>query len=160
MTVVPSLDYTAWSKLFPEFGNGIVEEPTAALYWGVATRFVNNADDSRVPADPTTYEPRRTILLYVTAHIAKLQAPTVAGGAPSGLVGRISDAAEGTVNVSVALAADVEKRAGWYAQTPYGLTAWQMMGRFRTARYRHRGRGNPAAAGMIQLATGQWAWPR
>ena len=131
MTVVAS-DYTLWSLRYPEFGNGNVSEPLFNLYWAEAAMYCANDDCALIPADPTTYQPRLNILNALTAHVAALNA-TVAGQAPSPLVGRIASAGEGSVNVAVEL--DTPQSAAYFTQTKYGLAAWQMMASFRTARY-------------------------
>ena len=132
MTIVPA-NYTAWSLRVPEFGNGIVTEPLYDIYFAEASLYVANDDCALIPADATTFQPRASILQMVTAHIAKLNA-TINGQPPSPIVGRINQASEGSVSVGAEL--NTPQSAAWWAQTAYGLQAWQMCAPYRMARYR------------------------
>ena len=73
------------------------------------------------------------LLNMLTAHIAALNAPL--GGQPSSpLVGRVSNATEGTVTV----ATDNQYPPGsvqWYQQTKYGAAFWAASAQYRTAIY-------------------------
>ena len=130
MTTVP-FNYATFILRYPEFQT--VQEPLACLYFGETALYCANDDCALIPADPTTYQPRLSILNAITAHIAAINAG-VSGQAASPLVGRISDASEGSVNVKTALD-NVPGSAAWWTQTKYGLSAWQMMAQYRTARY-------------------------
>jgi hypothetical protein len=66
------------------------------------------------------------------AHIAKLNAP-IGGDPPSGLVGRISNASEGSVSVGVAY--PEVAGAEWFNQTRYGAMFWQATKQYRMAQY-------------------------
>ena len=139
-----TFSYPAWVALFPElFG---VTEPQAELYFGIATTYVRN-DGCGPINDPVQLT---NILNLTTAHVARLLstqvngAPTTSGtngttagnGAspPSGLVGRISSAAEGSVNVATDMG-NQPASAAWWIQTEYGFMAWQMLKPFRNFRY-------------------------
>jgi hypothetical protein len=128
-------DYTLWSLRFPELVSG-VPEPLYKAYFAESSLYVTNTQaTSQIPYDPAcgAYD-RQMIINLVVAHIAALNAPI--GGKPSSsLVGRISDASEGSVSVSATLD-DVPGSAAWFTQTKYGLSAWQAMAPYRTARYR------------------------
>jgi hypothetical protein len=112
-------DYGAWILRFPEF-SAAVSPPLAAAYFAEATLYVSNDDCSRVQ-DATQ---RALILNLTTAHIAALNAPVNEGESQS-LVGRISNASEGSVSVATEL--KTPDSAAWWAQTKYGLQAWQAM---------------------------------
>ncbi len=79
--------------------------------------------------------PTQTYLLnLLTAHIALLNAPNPNGSSASSIVGRISDATQGSVHV----AAEMDVPAGsaqWYNTTRYGSEYWLATSRFRTAIY-------------------------
>jgi hypothetical protein len=77
---------------------------------------------------------QRTMLLnLLTAHICQLRQPL--NGQPSSpLVGRISEATEGSVTVKAEMIA-APGSAQWYNQTKYGAQYWQMTLPFRSARY-------------------------
>jgi hypothetical protein len=91
---------------------------------------------------------RQALLYLLTAHICKLQYGTIdaAGNAtpPQGIVGRINQAAEGSVNVSAEMIATAAN--SWYLQTQYGTMYWTMTARFRTAVY----------IAPVQTGDGQW----
>lgn len=119
--------YATWATRFPELAP-YVAEPLATLYWGEATDQLDPSPASRV----RDVGQRTRILNLITAHIAKLNAP-IGGQEASDLVGRISNASEGSVSAAAEL--DVPGSAAWYAQTRYGLQAWQALAPFRTMAY-------------------------
>lgn len=72
-------------------------------------------------------------LNMLTAHIAALNA-SINGQSPSPLVGRISNASEGSVSVGVQM--DLAPgSAQWFAQTKYGIAYWQASLQFRSMLY-------------------------
>jgi hypothetical protein len=76
---------------------------------------------------------RTAILNLITAHICALRQSL--GGQPSSpLVGRISEATEGSVSVKAEMNV-APGSAQFWAQSKYGLQAWQMLLPFRSARY-------------------------
>lgn len=123
--------YADWAAMFPEMAN--VPEPAARGFFSIATLLLDNTDCS--PVQDVT---QRTALLYfVTAHVAALAGyPVAAGGtaSPSGIVGRVTSATEGTVSVSSDYGAVSNSQAYWL-QSTYGATYWQLMAPFRTMRY-------------------------
>lgn len=125
---VATFDYAAWVDMYPEFAS--VTEAVATMQWGVATLFLDNTDLSLVQ-DVTQ---RATLLNIITAHLVKLFVP-VAGVAPGGLVGRISNATEGSVSVTADYARANTNLEAWWIQTPYGAQYWALMAPFRTMRY-------------------------
>ncbi len=132
---VAVFSYRDWTALYPQFGPGganFVSEPAANLYFGQAALYCANDDCAIIPADPTTFGPRISILYMLTTHLAALSSVTQTGAA--GLVGRISDASEGSVSVKLDLGA-LPDSASWYAQTPWGLQAYTAMAPYRQARY-------------------------
>lgn len=81
---------------------------------------------------------QRQLLLYLlTAHITFLSNGSNDGAGnvtpPPGVVGRVSDAAEGTVSVSAAF--DGPAAAQYYLQTKYGAEYWAATSRYRTMLY-------------------------
>lgn len=116
-------DYEAWAARYPELdaqGNA----PQAQMFFNEATLYLDNTACSPV-SDPTQ---RAVILNQITAHIAALNGPQ-----SSPLVGRISSATEGSVNVSTEYAAPGS--AAWWSQTKYGAAAWQALAAYRTMQY-------------------------
>jgi hypothetical protein len=81
------------------------------------------------------------LLNMLTAHIAMMNSGITASSVPNGgssqLVGRISDATQGSVSVSADMgtAGPAGGSAPWYQQTKYGAAYWQA-----TAGYRLGGR--------------------
>ena len=123
---VVTFDYPTWTARYPEFA--LIPDAVASLYFNEATLYCSNEACAIIPPIP-----RATILNMLTAHIAALN--QVVGGQPvNPLVGRISDATEGSVSVSVALEG-VPGTAAWFTQTKYGIAAYQAMAPYRTARY-------------------------
>lgn len=116
--------YTAFSTL---------SDAQLNLAFELAQNYVSNDDCSPVPYSPPTVNVRADVLNLIVAHIAQIMFG-VNGAAPSGLVGRISDASEGTVRVAV----DMPSTPGnaWWMQTTWGALAYQALAPYRTARYR------------------------
>ena len=126
MGAVVTFDYTGWTLRYPEFVS--VTQPLAQAYFNEACLYCDNTG-----AGPVNDAPTLSMLLnMLTAHIAQLNA-AIGGQAASPLVGRISEATEGSVHVSADLPA-VPGSAAWFAQTKYGLAFWQATAQFRTFR--------------------------
>lgn len=128
MGVVVTFDYPKWVVRYPEFAS--VQEPLAQAYFAEATIYLRN-DGSGPTNSPTV---QLSLLNMLTAHITALYA-IVDGKAASDLVGRISNATEGSVSVQ----ADMEAMPGtaaWFLQTKYGASFWQATAAYRTFRYR------------------------
>lgn len=124
---IVAFDWIAWSTRYPELA-AYVAQPQAQAFFNEAQLYLDNTDTSPV----TNVATRAVLLNMVTAHIAALNASL---GAPSSpLVGRISNATEGSVTVS----AEMNLAPGssqWFAQTKYGIAFWQSTVRFRMFRY-------------------------
>lgn len=121
--------YDNWLTRYPEF-TGAVSESMAALLFAEAGIYLDNTDGS-----PVVDTARRLIYLnMIVAHLASLSGVLEAGGKPTGLVGRVTQATEGSVAVTVdsGLAAGT---GGWWAQTPYGFAFWSATKRLRSATY-------------------------
>lgn len=120
--------YSDWAARYPELANWITAN-LAGMFFLEATLYCDNTATSPI-SDVT----QRTMLLYMlTSHIAQLNAAL--GGQPSSnLVGRISEATQGSVTVSAQM--DVPPgSAQWYAQTKYGSAFWSATAQYRAARY-------------------------
>jgi hypothetical protein len=131
MGVVVTFDYASWVARYPEFA--AVSQPTAQEYFNEATMYCRNDGGGPVP----TAAIQSTLLNMLTAHLAFLYSGAN-GEAPSQLVGRISDAAEGSVHVAVEMPTNMSAAAAFFTQTKYGLAFWQATVGYRTARYRAR----------------------
>jgi hypothetical protein len=116
-------DYTAWGNRYPSLAAS-VNASLASAYFAEACMYLDNTDSSIV----TDAGQRGIIFNAIVAHLAMLE-----GAGRDGLVGRISSASQGSVSIS---AEYVEPGSGkWYAQTSNGVSAWQMLKRYRMARY-------------------------
>lgn len=132
---VAVFDWTQFQGLFPELVAGGVTEPIATAVFATAGYLLDNTDCS-----PVTDIAARTVYLdYVTAHLLSIGGyPLPAGGtvpSPSGLVGRITGATEGTVSVQSAWGASVSDSEAFWLQSQYGAIFWQMTRWLRTMRY-------------------------
>jgi len=124
-------DYIAFITQFSQFAT--IPQPILSMYFTMAGDYVNNTDCSPVPDCPPQAGLRTRVLNLLTAHLAAIFSG-VNGQPPSPLVGRISDAAEGSVNVGTTLEIKSQS-AQWFLTTPWGFAAWQALAPFRTAIY-------------------------
>jgi hypothetical protein len=96
----------------------------------VATLFLNNSCCS-VVKDAAA---RERLLYLLTAHVAAiLQGAN--GQPPSGIVGRVDSAREGSVSVSASYAAEMSMSEAYFAQTPWGAMFWQATTPYRMGGY-------------------------
>lgn len=119
---------TEFRTSFPEFA--AVSDALLQSDFALATLVLNNSCRSLV-CDANV---RQTLLYLLTAHVAALF-QGANGQPPSGIVGRVSDATEGSVSVSAEYASEVSSSMAWFIQTQWGATFWQMTAPFRTMRY-------------------------
>ncbi len=127
MAALAIFDYPTFIARYPEFSS--VTSTLAQAYFNEATLYLAN-DGSGPVTDPVQ---QLTLLNMLTAHIAALNSG-VNGQTPSGIVGRISSASEGSVSVSSDMGG-VPGTAAWFVQTKYGFNYWQATASFRTFRY-------------------------
>lgn len=124
---VVTFDPTAFKLRYPEFA--AVADGTLSYYFTEATLYLSNATNS-----PVSNLTRRSLLLnMLTAHCASLGGVLNAGSVP-GPVGRVSQAAEGTVNATLEYLEPGSN--SWFTQTPYGAAYWQAILSYRSFRYR------------------------
>lgn len=122
-------DYALWSARYPELAAS-VDEPLAQAYFDEAGLYLDNTDASPV----TNVAIRLQYLNMLVAHLAKLFS-TIGGVAPSGLIGRVTSATEGSVTVKVAEMSATSDLAFFFEQTPYGLNFWVATAAYRTFQY-------------------------
>lgn len=127
MGIQVDFNYATWVATYPMFStlseaqivNGVL--PIAEIYW---------RNDGTGPA--TTEAQQTNILGLIVAHVCQLMYG-VNGKPPSGLVGRISDATEGSVSVSADF--PTTPNNAWFMQTAFGALFWQATSVYRTMRY-------------------------
>lgn len=125
-----TFDYAAWQAAYPLLAT--VPSADATGYFNLATMLFRNDGTSPAP----TVAMQTTLLYLLTAHMAKLFAPQSQGGQAAGIVGRISNASEGSVSVQTEYSSQISDSQAFYIQTTYGALFWQMTAVFRTMRYR------------------------
>jgi Protein of unknown function (DUF4054) len=137
MGVVVTPTYSAWSGYYPSLAP-YIDEAAFNNCFNLAQLYQAN-DGSGPINDPLT---AIRLMGLMIAHIAVLTYPTtgpVPGGSQppdpvSPLVGRISNATEGSVNV----AAQNDYPPGsaqWFQQSVWGSAWWEATAQFRTMRY-------------------------
>jgi len=124
---IVTFDPAAFAQAFPAFAS----VPAGALSNNFALAQLQLENDCcSVVCDAPT---RASLLNLITAHITALL-NGVNGQPPQGVVGRISQAQQGSVSVQTEFESESEA-AAYYAQTPWGLQYWQSTLRWRTAHY-------------------------
>jgi hypothetical protein len=128
MGVQINFNYANWAALYPEFA--YLNAVQANNFFTLATMMQRN-DGCGPINDPTM----QTMTLYLmTAHVAKLFAPTSTGQNAPDTVGRVANASEGSVSVQL----DNQYPPGsaqWFQQTKYGSMWWQATAWTRTMRW-------------------------
>lgn len=127
MRGVVTFSPTAFKTAFPEFA--IVADAALAMNFALATLVLNNSCCS-VVKDAAL---RETLLNLLTAHITQLR-NGINGSPAGGLVGRVSDATEGSDSISADMG-DVPFTAAYFLQTQWGVMFWQATAAYRTFRY-------------------------
>lgn len=129
-----TFNYAAWVGAFPVFS--AVSSEQGQMYFDIATLYYNNCGwTGSLKIAPT-------LLNLLTSHIAWLLSPrdasgnpAAAGAPPPATVGRISNASEGSVSVTLELNPSGSPSESFFTQTEYGLMFWQATAQFRTAFY-------------------------
>lgn len=129
MGVHVEFDLPLWLKRYPEFGS--VDPAQIQAYFGLAEAYHDNTGVGQ----PTNTDTQQVLLGMLVAHIVARYA-TVNGVAPSGLVGPVISASEGSVSVTVANLIGKNPAMAWFMTTKYGLDYWYATAPYRTAQYR------------------------
>lgn len=148
MGAVATFDYPGWVARYPEFSQ--VAQPTAQAYFNEAT--IYHANDVSGPVRDATVQ--LMLLNMVTAHIAQMNAVINGQPAPT-IVGRISQASEGSVSVTSEYSTNVPGQMAWFIQTKYGAAYWQATAPYRTMRYRP---GAPKPVDPFAISIGRRTW--
>lgn len=122
-------DPFAFKARYPEFN--AVSNVALGAYFTEAGIYLSNTDCS--PVQDVT---RRALFLnMLVAHIAFLGGALSADGQPRP-VGRVSQAAEGSVSASFEYTEAAPGTGPWFNQTQYGAAFWQATSYLRSFRYR------------------------
>jgi len=114
-----------------------------AAAFAVAVIFLNNSCCSIVEDAPT----RQVLLYMLTAHVCALIYGQN-GQPPSGIVGRVDSAKEGSVSVSASYANDMSMSEAYFSQTPYGAMFWQATVAYRMGSYYTPGPAQACIGGL------------
>ena len=152
--------YATWVAMFSEF-SPLTPDQGAAYFMRATNSFAANSC-----SNPAFCDGRLPYLLYLaTSHVAWLNCPRDANGNPaatgqaaSPLVGRISQAAEGSVNLTLELEAgsDTNQFLAYLSQTKYGQEYSASIANYRTAQYIARPMRLPLAGGYPGWGVGRW----
>lgn len=139
--------WAEWQARYPAF-IGASQAQAEGCFAG-AELLLNNTATSLVSDDAR----RKTLLYLLAAHIAALTLGEN-GQIPSGLVGRVTSATQGSVSVSLAGYGEGGGTPGmeWYTQTQYGAMYWQATADLRTMHYFPGQRSNVFVPGF----RGRW----
>lgn len=113
---------------YPAFAT--IADAVLQVDFDIATMFLNNSCCS-VVKDANI---RERLLYMVTAHIAALLQGEN-GKPPSGIVGRVDKASEGSVSVSAAYVNDMSMSEAYFSQTSYGAMFWTATTGYRAFHY-------------------------
>ena len=128
MGFVATYSSTVFAARYPEFAS--ISTTTAPEYFIEAGLYLNNTGLSPVQDAAT----QLMLMNMLTAHLAELYDASSARGSQA-LVGRISDASEGTVKVTTDKMTASPGVAAWFQQTKYGASFWQATLRYRSLRF-------------------------
>lgn len=129
------LNTVKFKEAFPEFA-AVPDGRLNVLFTMATSTVLDNTDASPV----TSEQERESLLFLLLAHMLTLYGTgPLAGGAagtgPSGAVGRVSTATEGSVSSSMEYHAAASATEAWFNQTQYGAMYWVMTARWRSMRY-------------------------
>jgi hypothetical protein len=130
MGVIATFSWPTFIQLFPEFS--YLNSAQGVLYFNLATAVHRN--DGGGPITDATQQ--LNLLNIATAHVIKLLAQRQDGEQSPDLVGRITNASEGSVSVAAEMPMPANANAAWWNQTKYGAMYWLATAPYRTMRYR------------------------
>jgi hypothetical protein len=129
MGVQVTFDYASWAALFPQFSPALTQQQVTTLILPLAQQY--NRNDGGGPVCTAALQTQ--LLNLMVAHVAELLFGPDGSGKPAGLVGRITDATEGSVSVGAEFPTTANN--AWLLQTQFGAMWWQLTAAFRTMRY-------------------------
>jgi len=127
MGVVVAFDFPSWQATFPQFGT-LTQDQVVNFVLPLAEQYVRNDGGGPV----TTVATQSNLINLMVAHLCTLFYGEN-GQSPSGIVGRINSASEGSVSVSAEF--PMTANNAWFMQTPFGAAFWQACAPYRTMRY-------------------------
>ena len=127
MGVIVTFDYSSFIAIYPQFA-GLSQPQVMQGALPIAELYCRNDGGGPV----TKAETQTTLLNLMVAHICQLMYGANGQG-PAGIVGRISDASEGSVSVSADF--PTTPNNAWFLQTPFGAAFWAATAAYRTMRY-------------------------
>lgn len=122
--------YAIWSTSFPQFWSTVTEAAFDAVIFPLAQQYCPN--DGSGQAQSTLSQ--TNLLGLMCSHIAQLLYGTESQGAAQ-LVGRISNATEGSVSVTAEMPPAGDATQAWLQQTQFGLMYWAACAPYRTMQY-------------------------
>jgi len=142
MGVQVTFNYAAWAALFPQFSN-LTSDQVAGPILTLAEQY--NRNDGGGPVCDAGIQTQ--LLNMMVAHVAQLLFGSTTQPL-SPLVGRISNASEGSVSVGTDFPTTPNDK--WFSQTQYGAMWWQLALPFRLGRYA------PKITPQYQPINGSW----
>ena len=127
MSNTVTFDYAYFVATYPEMSWLLPEQ--AAIYFEMAEELHRNM--SRYVSNDKW---QLILLNMLVAHLAA-RGRVKNGELVNPLVGRISNATEGSVSVGTEYGTPSSGSKEWYTQTKYGADYWQFTASYRTARY-------------------------
>jgi hypothetical protein len=128
MGVAIDYTYAQWIAAYPQFTSTVTSDAFANTVYPLAQQYCRNDGGG-----PVSSSQIQTVLLgLMCSHIAQLLFG-VNGQGPSGIVGRVTDATEGSVSVSADFPATPAN--AWFLQTQFGASFWQATAAYRVMRY-------------------------
>lgn len=133
--IIPEPPYATWLVRYPQFNPSGGSQPVSSALYSqyFADAQMYQANNGAGPISDTNTATR--LMMMLISHIAAMETASALGVAPSPLVGRISNASEGSVSVGT----DNQYPPGtpqWYQQTKFGSDWWAATAQYRTMRYR------------------------
>ncbi len=135
MGAIATFVYADWSAAYPEFSTTVTTSGQAQNYFNLASLDWRN--DGRGPVQDVT---QQTALMWLlTSHVAFLAVGTNNGpsAASQGLVGRVSSAGQGSVNVATEM--PMSEQSAYFKQSRYGVDFWQATAGYRAGGFYRAG---------------------
>lgn len=123
-------DYTQWITYYPQFAATVTQQIADSLFYRLT---VGGLLDNTPESIMTDLAQRQVILYLGVAHLAQLGG--YLNAAQGQVVGRVSAATQGSVNVTLDFESKGGANAAWWNQTPFGAQVYAMTLSFRTGFY-------------------------